>query len=64
MRGAQRVDGGLGDATATTGDFTRFFNRVEALRNVTSEDVRRVARRVFTPSRRSCVVGLPAGASQ
>lgn len=55
---------GLGDAAATTGDFTRFFTRIEALRTVTLEDIRRVARRVFTPSRRSCVVGLPAGASQ
>ena len=50
---------GLGDAQVTQGDFTDFFRRVEALRAVTTEDVLSVARRVFVPERRSCVLGRP-----
>ena len=45
------IDQGADDTTNAV-SIRRFFNRVEALRAVTREDVQRVAQRVFVPSRR------------
>jgi zinc protease len=49
----------LGDNAVTCGDIDRFFGRVEELRDVTCDDVLRVARRILVPERRSCVLGRP-----
>ena len=49
----------LGDMAVTCGDLAPFFARIEELRNVSTEDVLRVARNVLVKERRSCVLGRP-----
>lgn len=49
----------LGDNTVTCGNIDRFFGRVDALREVSCDDVLRVARRILIPERRACVLGRP-----
>ncbi|MGM0575039.1 MAG: M16 family metallopeptidase [Myxococcota bacterium] len=52
----------LGDAETTAGDFRWLFRHVEALREVTADDVLRVARRVLPRSNRTVLIGRPAAA--
>ena len=50
----------LGNMHVAGGDYRRLFGEVSRVRAVTAEDVRRVARRIFTPENRTVVVGRPA----
>ncbi|MFK7991946.1 MAG: M16 family metallopeptidase [Sandaracinaceae bacterium] len=54
--------GQLGYARVVAGDPTHTFRRLEELRQVSAEDVLRVANEVLQPGRRSSVTVLPTGA--
>ena len=49
----------IGDMAVTCGDLTPFFERIDALRSVSAEDVLQVARKVLVDERLSCVLGRP-----
>ncbi|MBI2894389.1 MAG: insulinase family protein [Deltaproteobacteria bacterium] len=49
----------LGFHETTLGDFRTMFDRLEAIRNVTAEDVRRAARRFLRRTNRTAIVAVP-----
>ena len=53
---------GLGDAQTTVGDYRFPFEQAEALRAVTLDQVRKVARDVLRPSNRSVIIARPPAA--
>ena len=63
LRGLQTVGGkarNLGHFATTAGDFAHLFSLVERYRDVSAEDVRRVAQVYLGPERRTVVTALPA----
>ncbi len=51
---------GLGHYATTAGDFALLFEVADRYRDVDADDVQRVARRYFAPSRRTIITAVPA----
>jgi predicted Zn-dependent peptidase len=49
----------MGESWVLSGDPVRLFSTAEELQSVTAEDVRRVARSMLAPSKRTVVIGVP-----
>ncbi len=60
---ANAVAGKLGFYDATVGDFSGFQRHIDRVREVTPDDVRRVARTYLDPQRRAVVIGRPDGSA-
>lgn len=50
----------LGNMHVAGGDYRRLFGEVRRVQEVTTDDVRRVAKKIFDPAGRTVVVGRPA----
>ncbi len=53
----------LGHYHTTAGDYRRLFAVADSYRRVTEDDVRRAAREVLAPARRTVVIAVPEEAS-